>query len=87
MITNGRQSVGTAAVMIDGRSTKSSRLYIHNDDTTKELFIGGPGVTTANGYLIGKLGTEEFYLPPLNDIYMVSTANGHTVSWIRVEID
>lgn len=87
MITNGRQTVGTAATMIDGRSTKYSRLYVHNDDTTKELYIGGPNVTTANGFIIDKLGQEEFDLPPLDDIYMVSSGADHNVSWIRIEID
>jgi len=87
MITNGRQSVGATAVKIDGRSTVYSRLYIHNDDTTKDLFLGGPNVTVANGYKIAKLATEEFDLPPLNDIYMVSSGASHNVSWIRIEID
>lgn len=87
MITNGRQIVGTTAVKIDGRSTKYSRLYIHNDDTTKELYIGGQDVTVNNGFIIEKLGQEEFDLPPLNDIYMVSSGANHSVSWIRVEVD
>lgn len=87
MITNGRQSVGATATKIDGRSNVYSRLYIHNDDTTKDLFIGGPGVTAANGFRIEKLATREFDLPPLNDIYMVSDGGAHNVSWIRIEID
>lgn len=87
MITNGRQTVGTSRVMIDGRSHKYSRLYIHNDDTTKDLYIGGPNVTAANGFIIAKLGQEEFDLPPLTDIYVISSGANHTVSWIRIEID
>lgn len=87
MITNGRQTVGTSRVKIDGRSYKYSRLYIHNDDTTKDLYIGGPNVTAANGFTIDKLGQEEFDLPPLTDIYMISGGGGHSVSWIRIEID
>ena len=87
MITNGRQSVGTAAVMVDGRTTQNSTLYIHNDDTTKELFVGAEGVTPANGFIIGKLESKEFYLPPLNDVYMVSSGSSHNVSWIRIAQD
>jgi len=87
MITNGRQSVGTSRVKIDGRSHKYSRLYVHNDDTTKDLYVGGPLVSVANGYIVAKLGREEFDLPPLTDIYMVSSGASHSVSWIRIEID
>ena len=87
MITNGRQAVGASPVKIDGRSNVYSRLYIHNDDTTKDLFIGGPNVTVNNGFKIGKLSTEEFDLPPLDDIYMVSDGGAHNVSWIRIEVD
>jgi len=87
MITNGRQSVGASPVKIDGRSNVYSRLYIHNDDNTKELYIGGPTVTINNGYKITGLGSEEFDLPPLNDLYMVSDGGAHDISWIRIEFD
>jgi len=87
VITNGRQTIGTAAVMIDGRTTQHSTLYIHNDDTTKDLFIGSENVTAANGFKLAKLESKEFYLPPLNDLYVVSSGNAHNVSWIRVEQD
>lgn len=86
MITNGRQTVGTSPVKIDGRSNVYSRLYVHNDDTTKELYIGGPNVSVANGFKIEKLESKEFDLPPLDDIYMVSAGGDHPVSWIRIEV-
>lgn len=86
MISNGRQAVGGTATKIDGRTNVYSRLYVHNDDTTKDLFIGGPGVTALNGFKIGKLESKEFDLPPLTDIYMVSDGGAHNVSWIRIEI-
>jgi len=86
MITNGRQTVGTSRVRVDGRSEFYSRLYIHNDDNTKELYIGGPNVTVANGYKIIGLTSEEFDLPPLDDIYMISDGGEHPVSWIRIEV-
>ena len=86
MITNGRQTVGTSPVKIDGRSNVYSRLYVHNDDTTKELYMGGPNVSVANGFTIAKLESKEFDLPPLDDIYMVSAGGEHPVSWIRIEV-
>lgn len=87
MITNGQQAVGGVATMIDGRSTKNSRLYIHNNDNTKDLFIGDKNVSTANGYKLLKLESVEVYLPPLNDLYVVSDGSPHTISWLRVEVD
>ena len=87
MITNGRQTIGTSATKIDGRSAVYSTLYIHNDDTTKDLFIGSESVTVNNGFKIGKLESVSFDLPPLNDLYMVSAGSDHSVSWIRIEVD
>jgi hypothetical protein len=86
MITNGRQAVTATANIIDGRSSKYSRLYIHNDDNTKDLFIGGPGVTITNGLRLLKSESTSFELPPLTDIYVVSDGSSHNLSWMRVEI-
>jgi hypothetical protein len=87
MIKNGQQSVTGTATMIDGRTTKYSRLYIHNNDNTKDLFIGNSNVTANNGYKVLKLESIEIDLPPLNDVFVVSDGNAHTISWLRVEID
>jgi len=86
MITNGRQTVGTTAVKIASRASVYSRLYIHNDDNTKDLYIGGPDVTSSNGYKIVGLSSEQFDLPPLDDMYMISGSGNHPISWIRIEI-
>jgi len=87
VVTNGRQTIGTVATKVDGRTTQNSTLYIHNDDTTKDLFIGSENVTANNGFKIGKLESRAFYLPPLNDLYMISSGASHSVSWIRIEQD
>ena len=87
MIKNGQQSVTGTATMIDGRTTKYSRLYIHNDDNTKDLFIGDRNVTANNGYKLLKLESVAIDLPPLNDVFVISDGNAHTISWLRVEID
>ena len=87
MITNGQQAVNGVPTMIDGRSVKNSRLYIHNNDNTKDLFIGASNVSTTTGYKLLKQESVEIFLPPLNDIYVVSDGSPHTISWLRVEVD
>jgi hypothetical protein len=84
MITSGTQSVGTTAVAIDGVAAAPCKIKIRNNDQTKTLFVGGPTVTTANGLPVDKLFTIEFDLPAGEQMWMVSTENGHTVSWLRL---
>lgn len=84
MITSGTQSVGTTAVAIDGIASGPSKIKIRNNDQTKTLFVGGPTVTTANGLPVDKLVTIDFDLPAGEQMFMISTENGHTVSWLRV---
>jgi len=86
-ITNGTQSVGTAASQINGVSVYQSRIIIHNNDTTKDLFIGGENVNTSNGIPVGKLQYIEVQLPPMETLYMVSSGSSHSVSWMKVEQD
>jgi hypothetical protein len=84
MITSGTQAVGTTAVAIDGTAASPSVIKIRNNDSTKTLYVGGPNITTANGLPIDKLTTLEFLLPAGEQMFMISTENGHTVSWLRI---
>ena len=84
MLTSGTQSVGTTAVAIDGIAAGPSKIKIRNNDSTKTLFIGGSTVTTGNGLPVDKLVTIDFDLPAGEQLFMISTENGHTVSWLRV---
>lgn len=84
MITSGTQSVGTIAVAIDGVSASPSHIHIRNNDQTKTLYVGGSTVTTSNGLAVDKLTTIEFDLPAGEQMWMVSTENGHTISWLRI---
>lgn len=83
-LTTGTQSVGTAAVAMDGVTAGPTTMYIRNNDSTKTLYIGGPAVTTANGFPIDKLSTQNFAVPAGEQLWMISTENGHTVSWLRI---
>lgn len=84
MITSGTQSVGTTAVAIDGIAAGPCKIKIRNNDSTKTLYVGGASITTANGLPVDKLTTIDFDLPAGEQMYMVSTENGHTVSWLRI---
>lgn len=86
-ITNGEQTIGTAVAQIDGVSVYQSRIVIHNNDTTKDLYIGGPNLTTTNGIPIAKLQYIEIQLPPLEALYMVSSGSDHSVSYMKIEQD
>lgn len=83
MITNGQSAIGTVASAIDGVHNNPVRLAIHNMDNTDAVYIGGTGVTTANGFALQKEETIQFELAPLEQLYAVSGKTGHNISWIR----
>jgi len=81
-ITSGKVAVGTVATRIPETCTMPFRLEIHNDDNTDDLFLGGPGVTTATGMRVNKLEQLQVRLAPLDELYAVSSKAGHNVSYI-----
>lgn len=83
MITNGQSSVGTVASAIDGAHANSAIITIHNNDNTDAVYLGGTGVTTANGLALQKEQTIQFELQPLEQLYAISAKAGHTISWLR----
>lgn len=85
MITNGTLTVGTTPTRIDGRASGSVLLILHNNDNTDALYIGDESVTTSNGVALAKLERIQMVLHPLEQIYVVSSKNGHTLSWLRQE--
>lgn len=82
-ITSGQQAIGTAATPIDGRWANPSRITLQNLDNTDTVYIGGSDVTTSNGLGLLKLETIQFDLEPLEQLYVVATKTGHTISWLR----
>jgi len=81
-ITSGQVAVGTVATEIPETCTMPFRLEIYNDDNTDEVYLGGPGVTTATGMRVNKLEQLHVRLAPLDKVYAVSSKTGHTVSYI-----
>ena len=81
-ISSGKIAVGTVATRIPETCIMPFRLEIHNDDNTDDLFLGGPGVTTATGMRVNKLEQLQVRLAPLDKVYAVSSKTGHSVSYI-----
>jgi len=86
MLSNGRLSVGTVATPVDGVYQGYSNLTLHNDDNTDAVYIGGATVTTTNGLPLRKEETIQFEIAPLEQLYVISTKAGHSVSFLRQTI-
>lgn len=81
MITHGTAE----PLRIDGRATGPTLLHIYNRDNTASVYLGDADVTTSNGFPLDKSGSMYFTLYPLEQLYLISSQNGHIVSWIRQE--
>lgn len=84
---SGQTSVGTAATLVDGALIGATagnpfRLYIHNNDNTDEMYLGGSGVTTTTGFKLEKLQSMSLIVSPLDRLYAVSSKAGHVISWL-----
>jgi hypothetical protein len=82
-ITSGAMTVGTVASLIDGTSNSNFRLIVHNNDNTDAVYIGGPDVTTAIGFVVKKEESIQLEMNPLESVYAVSGKAGHTISYLK----
>lgn len=85
-ISSGQVLVGTTAVQIDGNSVNPVTLYVHNESSTKTLFLGNSDVSTTNGFGVDKASIQSFTLLPNQSLWMVSDSAGHQVSWLRIPV-
>jgi len=83
MISTGQAAIGLTATAIDGVSNTESKITIHNNDNSTDIWVGGPDVTSSNGLLLLKEQSYQFNLMPLEQIYAVSSKTGHTISWMK----
>jgi len=81
-LSSGKVAVGTAATEIPETCIMPFALQIHNNDNTDEVYIGGPGVTTATGMQLIKQESVRLDLNPLDKVYAVSTKTGHNISYV-----
>jgi hypothetical protein len=85
-IESGRITVGVTPVQVDGLGVSPIRIYIHNEESTKTLFIGNENVTILNGFGIEKQSTQDFLIFPGQSLWMVSESAGHIVSYLRIPV-
>ena len=83
MISTGQAAIGLTATAIDGLSNTESKITIHNNDNSTNIWVGGPDVTTSNGLLLLKEQSYQFNLMPLEQLYAVSNKTGHIISWMK----
>lgn len=81
-LSGGRVAVGTAATYINGTDVQPMQLFIHNDDNTSDVWLGGSDVTVHGGMLLSKSDRVEIQLLPGNYVYAVSTKDPHYISWM-----
>jgi len=81
-VNSGRVAVGTAATEIPETCVMPFSIQLHNDDSTDEVFIGGPDVTTTTGMQLNKLENLRLDLNPLDRVYAVSSKSVHNLSYV-----
>lgn len=84
---SGHTTIGTAATVIDGvllgeYAGNPYKLFIHNNDNTDAVYLGGSAVTTSNGLMVDKGVMIQLTVSPTDLLYAVSTKAGHVVSWL-----
>lgn len=84
MISSGQISVGTTAVEVSGHNVQSLRLTLNNHDhgSGKRIWIGGAGVTIANGML---LNGEPLYmtLNPMEHLHAVTDSGTVLLGYVK----
>lgn len=85
-IESGRLTVGTTPVQVDGVGVSPIRIYIHNEESTKTLYVGNGTVSTLNGFGIDKQSTQDFLIFPNQSLWIVSESPGHIVSYLRIPV-
>jgi hypothetical protein len=87
---SGHASIGTTATHIDGVLNEVAgnpyRLFIHNNDNTDAVYLGGSGVTTSTGLMVDKGVMIQLTVSPTDLLYAVSGKTGHVVSWMSEPI-
>ena len=84
---SGQTVIGTTATVIDGvlldhYAGNPYRLFIHNNDNTDAVFLGGSAATTSTGLMVDKGEMIQLTVSPTDLLYAVSTKTGHIMSWL-----
>ena len=83
-INTGQVSVTTTRVQIDGTSTSSYQLVLHNSGTNA-IYLGNETVTANDGFSLHTNSTLILNLPPLSALFAIASSGSHELSWMRVD--
>jgi len=83
-IFTGQSTITTTRSQIDGTSTSSFQLTLHNSGTNS-IYLGNSSVTKDDGFNLHTNSTLTISLPPLATLFAVSASGSHELSWMRVE--
>ena len=81
-VFSGRVTVGTTPVQIPVASNMPFKVELKNDDNTDAVFIGNGTVTTSTGLRLAKEGQLSFEMTPGDQLFAVSSKDGHTISFL-----
>ena len=73
---------------VGGNEAGSGRyvLFIHNNDNTDSVYLGGSGVPTSTGLMVDKGVMVQLTVSPTDLLYAVSGKAGHIISWMTEPI-
>ena len=77
-----RVAIGTAATYINGTDIQPMQLWVHNNDSNSDIWLGGADVTQNNGLLLGKLETIFLTILPGNYLYAAAGKDPHFISYL-----
>ena len=78
-------SVGTSRVPVSPTSLRVRSATIKADDNnTGKVFVGGPDVTTSNGYALYPGQAVDLFIDDLSSVYLVADSEGQLVYVIYV---
>ena len=85
-VESGRLIVGTTALQVDGVGVSPVRIWIHNENSTSTLHLGGPDVTVENGFALDAKSVQDFTIYPGQSLWMVSPTANHEISYLRIPV-
>lgn len=89
MIANARVTVGTTPTLLTTTETDTmagSRLLVRNSSATASVFLGGSGVTTANGYEVPSGASVSLVLDSGDALYAVVGVGTIDVHVLRIGV-
>jgi hypothetical protein len=87
-ITTGQLTVSQTALQIDSTSSQNWQLHIHNNSGTTALYVGGDSsVSSSTGLQLQAQDNMELHLNPGDTIWVISTTNNHSISWMKITQD